>query len=372
MQILINSIKAISGAINFNSLAKDKKQITFYSEGKNYWPYLQKIIMLTLNETNMSICYISSTLDDPGLSIKHPRLQTFFIDIGFIRNYIFQNIDTKIMIMTMPDLDNFQVKRSIHNVHYVYLPHSLVSLHMIYRHGAFDHYNTICCAGQHHVKEIRALEKKYNLPKKNVIELGYPKLENIIEQAKIKKIKKKNIKTILIAPSWGKTTIIESGLGQNIIMQLLNLNYKVIVRPHPQTIKFASKQINKIINMHHKNTNFIFDNHVAGQDSLHESDLMISDWSGVALEYALALNKPVIFCDVAKKINNPHYQDIDLEPIEVSIRNKIGIIWDCHSPITKAIQLCKNRQNFNFDKIKKLNIFPINTTKLIDLLKNNA
>ena len=35
--------------------------------------------------------------------------------------------------------------------------------------------------------------------------------------------------------------------------------------------------------------------------SLYQSDLMISDWSGVAFEYAFAFNKPVIFCDVPKK-----------------------------------------------------------------------
>ena len=135
--------------------------------------------------------------------VEHPNLNTFFIGMGFVRDYFFQNLDTHVMVMTMPDLHNFQVKRSRHNVHYVYVQHSLVSLHMIYRHGAFDHYDTICAAGPHHVKEIRAIEAKYNLPRKNVVELGYSRLDSLIEDSgkSIKEpepIEKKTHKTILM------------------------------------------------------------------------------------------------------------------------------------------------------------------------------
>ena len=81
----------------------------------------------------------------------------------------------------------------------------LVSLHAIYRHGAFDHYDTICAAGPHHVKEIRAIEKLYDLPERISLNL-VTQLDNLI------KIKSKNFninnrrhmpKQILIAPSWG-------------------------------------------------------------------------------------------------------------------------------------------------------------------------
>ena len=66
-------------------------------------------------------------------------------------------------------------------VHYIYVQHSLVSLHSAYRHGAFDHYDTVCAAGSHHVEEIKAIEEKYNLPKKNIIKLGYSRFDNLIK-----------------------------------------------------------------------------------------------------------------------------------------------------------------------------------------------
>jgi|TARA_B100000959_G_scaffold258869_1_gene294073 YidC/Oxa1 family membrane protein insertase len=53
---------------------------------------------------------------------------------------------------------------------------------------------------------------------------------------------------------------------------------------------------------------------------------MISDWSGISLEYAFAFERPVIFIDVPKKILNPNWSDIMAEPIEISIRDKIGHI----------------------------------------------
>ena len=251
------------------------------------------------------------------------------------------------MVMTMPDLDNFQVKRSRHNVHYVYVQHSLVSLHMVYRHGAFDHYDTICAAGPHHVEEIRTIETKYNLPPKNVVELGYPRLDSLIETAKkyqeTQPIEKKTHKTILIAPSWGPGGVIESGLGKTLVEQLLNLGHEVVLRPHPQTIKFAKAKIDEVRSQHKDNLRFAFEGSVAGQESLHQSDIMVSDWSGAALEYAFALNKPVIFCDVPRKVNNPNYHDIEIEPLEVSIREEIGVIWDGVSPVSELIESCEQK-----------------------------
>ena len=122
--------KAISGVINFNGLAKEQRQITFYSEGKTYWPHLEGLLTNTLERSNKSVCYISSSIDDPGLMVEHPKLNTFFVGMGFVRDYFFQNLKTNIMVMTMPDLHNFQVKRSRHSVHYIFVQHSLVSFHM--------------------------------------------------------------------------------------------------------------------------------------------------------------------------------------------------------------------------------------------------
>ena len=310
-------------------LPKDQRRLVFYSEGKNSWPHLEGIIKELLSTSELPFCYISSDKNDPGLLIKHLNYRTFKIDDGFIRNWLFENIETDVMVMTMPDLHQYQVKRSKHNVHYVYVQHSLVSLHMIYREGAFDYYDTIFCAGPHHVKEIRTMEEKYNLPSKNLVEHGYGRLEAIIEESKIRSNKHKpsnSPKHVLIAPSWGTECTIESGLAENIIAELMKQGYEVTLRPHPQTIIFSKNKISAILNKHSNNPMFHYESDVAGQDSLHDSDLMISDWSGAALDYAFGLNKPVLFVDVPRKVNNPNYEELGIEPFEVYIREEIGRI----------------------------------------------
>ncbi|MBL4620944.1 MAG: CDP-glycerol glycerophosphotransferase family protein [Immundisolibacteraceae bacterium] len=230
--------------------------------------------------------------------------------------------------MTMPDLHQFQVKRSRHKVHYIYVQHALMSLHMAYRHGAFDHYDTIFCAGPHHVAEIRALENKYGLAAKNLVEHGYSRLDTLIASAKTAHqadtSTNGNSNHVLLAPTWGEQALIESGLALTIIDQCLERGYRITLRPHPQTIKLNPKSIHPILKKHHENPNFVCEDSLISQTSLHQSQIMISDWSGAALEYALGLNKPVLFVDTPKKVNNRHYLDIKLEPFESAIRNQIG------------------------------------------------
>lgn len=327
-------IRHLRDVMRLIQLPKAQRKLTFYSEGKNYWPHLEGLIREVLSSSDISVCYISSSEDDPGLYLEHPNYRTFKIDEGFIRNWLFENIETDVMVMTMPDLNQYQVKRSKHKVHYVYVQHSLVSLHMVYREGAFDHYDTIFCAGPHHVKEVRAMEARYNLSPKNLVEHGYGRLDAIIEESSERQLKEKRPDVpghVLIAPSWGPEGTIELGIADKIVDQLIERGHLVTLRPHPQTIKLAKDKIDEILKKHGNNPLFNYEANVAGQDSLHESDIMISDWSGAALDYAFGLNKPVLFVDVPRKINNQNYENLNLLPLEVEVREMLGGIIACDS-----------------------------------------
>jgi YidC/Oxa1 family membrane protein insertase len=71
---------------------------------------------------------------------------------------------------------------------------------------------------------------------------------------------------------------------------------------------------------------FHLEEDIGSQKSLHEADVMISDWSGAALEYAFAFERPVVFVDVPRKVNNPSYAELALEPLEVAVREEIGMV----------------------------------------------
>ena len=51
---------------------------------------------------------------------------------------------------------------------------------------------------------------------------------------------------------------------------------------------------------------------------------MITDWSGIAYEYAYTTCKPVLFIDTPMKIMNPEYEKIGIEPVNIWMRNEIG------------------------------------------------
>ena len=343
-------------------LPRSERKIIFYSEGKSYWVHLEGILKEFLSQSNIPVCYVTSGKDDPGLHYKHPNLRSFKIDEGGCRNWLFKNIDTDFMVMTMPDIETYQVKRSKYPVHYVYVQHSIVSLHMIYRKSAFDHFDTVFCAGPHQVKEIRAIEEKYQLPEKTIIEHGYGRLDAIIENRKISKAQPpNNPKKILIAPSWGEHSLVET-IGNQVVSHLLENKFHVILRPHPQTIKYAKVQIKEILERHKNNSNFELEVNIACQDSLHQSDLMISDWLGAALDYSFGLGKPVLFIDVPRKVNNPEYELLDIIPFEIWIRDNIGKTHSAEkldSLSDSVNELLSNDTYADNDLITRENVFNI-------------
>ena len=207
------------------------------------------------------------------------------------------------------------------------------------------------------------------MPKKNIVKLRYSKLDYLNKNHQFSsnhtKIEKKTEQKILIAPSWGPEGIIESGLCENLIPQLLDLGHKVILRPHPQTIKFAKEKIDSINYQHKINSSFSFESDVVDNESFYNSDIMVSDWSGAALEYSFALEKPVIFCDLPRKINNRNYKEIDIEPIEISIRSKIGVVWNGISPISESINVCLEKDKKELSDISQHYCFNESSSNMI-------
>ena len=66
-------------------------------------------------------------------------------------------------------------------MHYVYVFHSMGSTHMVDHENSYDHYDSLLCAGPHHVAEIRRREQLKGLPPKHLFAHGYPRLERLVE-----------------------------------------------------------------------------------------------------------------------------------------------------------------------------------------------
>ena len=313
----------------FEGLKQNERDVVFYSENENSMLIFKSLISELTNKHNLNICYVTSSKDESILKKPNNRIKSFFIGDGVVRTKFFLNLKAKILIMTMPDLETFHIKKSkVYPVHYVYLFHSMVSTHLIYRRSAFKHFDSIFCVGNYQLDEIRSTEKLYNLKPKNLIRYGYGHLDNLLEKYSKRILLPKNNENklhILLAPSWSDDGLFEN-FGEKVIDILLREGYKVTFRPHPMTQKKSKKKIDRMTEKFSKNESFLLEQNIFNFDSFLFSDIMITDWSGAALEFAFAFEKPVLFIDVPKKINNPEYEKIPQVPIEVSIREKIGKI----------------------------------------------
>ena len=333
-------IRHFAEAVKFVGLPREQRCIVFYSEGREYWTHLGDILERTLEQCEGGVCYLTSDPDDPGLQMRHPALRTFVTDRSHFRDWLLNSLETDVCVMTMPDLDRLQVRRSSKTAHYVYAPHSLVSLHMAYRPGAFDHYDTLFCCGPHHIREAQEIERQRGVQPKALIEQGYARLDRMC--ASIAPGRRPNTrKSVLIAPSWGPQGLVESG-GEDIVAALLDQDIDVILRPHPQTTRLRPHRIVSMRSRFGDHPGFKLETEVGGWDTLDNADTMVSDWSGAALEFALARRRPLVFLETPRKVNNPDYERIACEPIEVSIRDDVGVTagLDDSAGIVSAITRC--------------------------------
>ena len=343
--------KEFQGYRAYKKLPKSYKKVVFYSESFQDWHHLKPLLNALLDD-DIAVTYITSDDKDPGLLKLSKKYRSIYIGKGFFRILFFQFLKAKLLILTMMDLNNFELKRSMHPVHYVYIFHSLTSTHMVDTEKSFDHYDTIFCAGPHQKKEIELREKNKDLKAKNLVPYGYPRIEKLIQLSSKPKNEKK---VILLAPTWGEQSIINL-MGMEICSIILNQGYSLILRPHHETIKRSPQLIDDIENKYSHLETFRLVREMGDSESLLQSDLLICDWSGTAIEYAFGLEKPIIFIDIPPRVRNPNWREIQSEPLEMSIREKVGRVI-CPSKLDElpsSISQLLNEDQLSSSPIKSL------------------
>ncbi len=343
-------IKSLKGYKKYLSLKNDKqKTIYFFSESKNYRNHFEDIIFNLSQLKKYRILYFTSDLDD--IEAFNSNVETIYIGKGLIRMIFFTFLSCDIMLMTLTDLDNHEIKRSKKCKSYVYLFHSLCSTFKSYTKNAFNNYDVILANGQHQIDEIRKNEKLFNLKKKEIFNIGYPYIENL--KRKINTGKEENV--VLFAPSWSndQNDLLEN-YGEKIVEILLK-DFRVFLRPHPQSLIKSKKYLNKILRKFSENKNFIFNKNLTDLRSFDKSSILLTDNGGICLEYYTLYEKPFICINHQEKIHNKDYKLISEKSVEEEFRDifsyKIDIsnLKDLNSEIKNAI---KNFQ-FKKDKLEK-------------------
>lgn len=315
-------------ALKFIQTSAPAANLVFYSEGGQQATYFDPLLGVLSDYDDLEIYYLTSDPSDPLLTKPLNGLSAFFIGTGSARIYVLNSIKSDVVVMTTPDMNTFHIKRSPHCSQYVYFHHSMVSTHMIYRKGAFDHFDSILCVGPHHIKEIRQWEERQGLPAKQLLEHGYAPLDTLLQEAGRTPAPEENGAgklNILLAPSWSPHGLLETH-AEEVVRILLEAGHYVRVRPHPRTLQRSKACIRGLDKTFSGHANFDMSLDITTFGPLLQSHIMISDWSGVAMEFAFGLERPVLFIDVPRKVNNPDYEAIDAIPLEASYREQVGAI----------------------------------------------
>lgn len=268
--------------------------MVIFSDDKRYWNIFEPICK-ELEKRNFPIVYMTASEDDPALKAKLSNLKGEFIgsDNRAFARLNFLNAD--IVLSTTPGLDVYQWKKSREVGSYVHIFHAASDVTM-YRMFGIDYYDSLLVSGEYHITQIRALERQRNLPPKEIVKVGLPYMDEMMKRVKAAPLVKNAVRTVLLAPSWGESAILNR-YGAKIIDLLLATGYHVIIRPHPQSFKSEKELMESLMKAYPESEQLEWNRDNDNFEVLHRSDILISDFSGVIFDFALIFDKPIIYTD---------------------------------------------------------------------------
>lgn len=273
--------------------AAGRHPLVLYSEGKQYWNVFKPVLEELLRR-NIPAVYYTSGVDDPGREFPAPPelLQKAYIGTGNAAYRTLNFLEADICLMTTPSLDVFQLKRSPGVRHYAHILHAPTDA-TLYRLFAFDYFDSVFLTGEYQKKDIRKLEELRGLKKKELVVTGCTYLDELARRAAALTAAE-TPKTVLVAPSWGANGIL-TRYGLNLLEPLARSSWRVIIRPHPQSLLVEADTLNTLKERlaPHQNVSWNYDSDNLA--ALSQADVLISDFSGVVFDYAFLFERPVVY-----------------------------------------------------------------------------
>ena len=335
------------------------KHLVFYSEKSGFYKYFEDVIDYLLAHSNIVIHYVTSDPQDQifALAEKEPRLKPYYIGEKRLIT-LMMKMDADMVVMTMPDLDNFHIKRSYvrKDIEYIYMVHYGVgSSNLLLRTHALAHYDTIFCAGQQQLEELREEEQVYGMEPRNLVLCGYGLLDRVLAAYEAMPKIEHSRPQILVAPSWQNGNILDTCIHP-LLESLLCGEYRIIIRPHPEYCKRYPQKLAELETAYRDrfDENFTLQTDFSSNETVFQSDLVITDWSTICYEFSFATKRPTLFVDTPMKVMNPSYQDLKTVPMDIAIRGVIGRSIrpeDAHEA-GKTVQALLNHQEEYREKIQ--------------------
>jgi len=319
--------------VDIKRFKEAKKQLVFYALSSGQYKYYKNIIEYLLENCDTKIHYLTNDEKDAIFKMGNPKIIPYFVSQKKSISLMLK-LDTDVLVTTVPDFQSYHMKRSIvrDDIEYIYIQHTIASVHMTLREKALDYFDTIFCVGAHQVAELRRREQLAGLPQRRLVKAGYGVYDQLAESYKTLSNNSNNGKPkVLIAPSWQADNILDLCID-DMLESLLGNGYDIVVRPHPQYIRFFPERMNTLVERYSDYTDvggeLAFELDFAGNDSIFTSDILITDWSNIAFEFSYCTLNPSLFINTPIKVMNPNYEQYNLEVLDISLRDKVGISVD--------------------------------------------
>lgn len=327
--VVVFSLRVLAVKLKF-SLSRDKSAkvnsekipVAIFAESKRYWNIFESILD-ELEKKQQKTVYLTCSEDDPVFKKDYKYITGQYIGEGNKAFSKLNLLNASVVFSTTPSLDVFQWKRSNNVDCYIHIMHAPKDI-TLYRMFGTDHYDSFILSGEYQVDQIRKLEELRGIPERDYAICGVPYLDDMKKRLDSAGDVPPHERTVLLAPSWGESGIL-TRFGEKLIDRLISTGYKLIVRPHPQSLVTEKDVLDKLMSKYNDESKVIWNRDVDNFEVLRQSDILISDFSGVMFEFAMVFDKPVIYTDT-KFDPSPYDADwIDETPWTFSILPSLGL-----------------------------------------------
>ena len=267
-----------------------------FTDSKRYWSIF-KPLCDEMERRGEQVLYLTAESDDPLLNEKYHNIKTEYAGAGNTTFARMNMLKADVVLSSTPGLDVYQWKRSRDVRWYTHVFHAANDV-TLYRMFGIDYYDALLLSGEYQIREIRGLEALRHLPAKELRLAGLPHMDALRERLLCSAPVPEHKTTVLLAPSWGPSGIL-SKYGSKIIDRLLETDFHVIIRPHPQSFISEKNMLETLIRKYPDSDQLQWDRSLDNFDVLHRSDILISDFSGVIFDYTLVFDKPIIYADTS-------------------------------------------------------------------------
>lgn len=298
------------------------KPYVIYNEGNQYWNTFKPVVE-EFEARKIPLEYLTSSKTDPVFDQKYNYVKAEFIGEGNSAFAKLNMLSAGVVLMTTPGLQVYQLKRSKNVKHYSHVLH-MPNDATTYRLFGLDFFDSVLLTGNYQATDLRYLEEKRGINKKELVTVGCPYLDVYKQNIAEIPAEENHPFTVLVSPSWGDVGLLKK-YGEKLLDPLSKTGWRIIVRPHPQSKKSEAEMLERLTARYKDNPNIVWDYERQNIFSLKKSDIMISDFSGIIFDYTFLCDKPVMYVNAGMDLRPYDAYDLDGKELwQYSVLRKFG------------------------------------------------